>query len=148
MNFITYISDMQLPNLEIFKLAGNQLTMIPYVFGCPRLKELDFARNQISSITRIVSDGGLQNLEKLKGSFNQIPGEYLDEFCFVLSNLPNLIETDFKGNDICLIKDYQLKVMKAKRLKILDNFALSETAVQNIIVNNVISYHKNLNKNK
>jgi Leucine-rich repeat (LRR) protein len=134
MNFIVQFDDMSLPNLDTLKLPGNQLTFLPSLKGFPRLREFDIARNQITSVTRIVSEGGLQYLERLKGSFNQLSGEYLDEFCFVLQNLPNLLEVDFKGNDMSLVKDYQLKILKAKKLRVLDNMMLSDTVIQNMIV--------------
>ncbi|KAL4510036.1 hypothetical protein ABPG72_010229 [Tetrahymena utriculariae] len=132
MNYIEEVEDLQLPYLEQLYLQGNKLTRLPSFQYLPRLRYLDISKNELSDINPILSQKALNYLEKLICSYNRIPSQYLEDFCFILSSLPNLLELDASGNEITINSLYRSSVLTAKKLKLLDGLEINDSTIEQI----------------
>ena len=85
-----------LNKLEKLNLSSNQLTKLPETifFNLPSLKELDLSDNQLKNLPENIF-ANTPNLERLILSSN-----ILKELPASTSNLKNLREIDFSGNNI------------------------------------------------
>lgn len=63
-----------------------------------------------------------------------MPTQYLEDFCFILHGLPNLLELDATGNEININPIYRSSVLTAKRLKMLDGLEIDDSTMEQIQV--------------
>lgn len=96
------------------------------------MRYLDLSNNELKDINALLQDKSLNYLETLKCSYNQIPSQYLEDFCFILTSLPNLLEVDNCGNELVLNSLYKSAILSAKKLKILDGYEIDENTIKQI----------------
>lgn len=130
MNYIEEMEELELPYLEQLYLQGNKLKHLASFANLPRLRFFDVSKNELSDINPILQQKALNYLEKLLCSYNKMPTQYLEDFCFILNSLPNLLELDAGGNELTINSLYRSSVLTAKRLKKLDGLEITDATIE------------------
>ncbi len=91
---------LNLPNLAILNVSGNNLTDLSFILGNPNLVYLDISDNLITDISVISSDENLAELQVLYANNNNIT-----QLNNALNNLPSLEEVYLTNNPIQLINN-------------------------------------------
>lgn len=130
MNYIEEMEELVLPQLEQLYIQGNKLRFLPSMAHLPRLRFLDVSKNELTDVNPLLQDKALKYLERLKCAYNKMSSQYLEDFCFILNQLPNLLELDAVGNELTVHSFYRSSVVTARRLRVLDGLDVDDTTIE------------------
>lgn len=126
MNHIDTLDSLNLPNLQVFNLSGNQLKFFGDLKGLINLKDLDISKTEMENIDFLLEEGTFPDLISLKCNYNYLKYQYFERLVEIFKFFPNLQEIEFIGNEITLHQQYRFLCLIVEKLTIIDGVPVTQ----------------------